>query len=135
MAPKIDLPQLRAALSELAPWLAEEHNGQAGLAAPARSTLATAVRGSARLLAHDAPGNSVELRIPPFVAVQAIAGPVHTRGTPPNIVETDPRTWLQLATGIIAWEDALDAGTLSASGQRAGEIARLLPVFPVAGLQ
>ena len=65
------------------------------------------------------PGRSVEVRVPPFVAVQAIAGPRHTRGTPPNVVETDPLTWLRLATGRVAWVDAVAANALRASGTRA----------------
>ena len=62
------------------------------------------------MLAAQAPGRSVEVRIPPFVAVQAVAGPRHTRGTPPNVVETDPVTWLRLATGRAAFADAVAAG-------------------------
>ena len=65
---------------------------------PGRAGHAT-VRLLAEILAAQAPGRSVEVRVPPFVAVQAIAGPRHTRGTPPNVVETDPMTWLRLATG------------------------------------
>ena len=80
-----------------------------------------------------APGASVEVRIPPFVAVQCIAGPRHTRGTPPNVVETDPRTWLLLATGLLRVEDAAASGALRLSGPRAGEIAGWLPVVRLSG--
>lgn len=80
------------------------------------------------MLADELPGHAVELRVPPFVAVQLIAGPRHTRGTPPNVVETDPRTWLRLATGLTSLEAERAAGTVDASGARAGEIARGLPV-------
>ena len=64
-----------------------------------RDALAATTRMLAEILAAQSPGRSVEVRVPPFVAVQAIAGPRHTRGTPPNTVETDPLTWLRLATG------------------------------------
>ena len=84
-----------------------------------RAALATAVRTLAELLAAQAPGRSVEVRVPPFVAVQAVAGPRHTRGTPPNVVETDPLSWVRLATGRLGFAAALAAGTLSASGNRA----------------
>ncbi len=107
------------------PWLRGDTD-----AAPARSELAAAVRLSARTLEQIAPGSSVELRVPPFVAVQCIEGPRHTRGTPPNVVETDPRTWLLLATGLAHLDDAVAAGTATASGSRAGEIGHWLPVVP-----
>jgi uncharacterized protein (TIGR03083 family) len=85
----------------------------------ARPALASTVRTLAEMLAALSPGRSVELRIPPFVAVQAIAGPRHTRGTPPNVVETDPLTWLRLATGRLGFAEALAAGAVTASGTRA----------------
>ena len=66
--------------------------------------------------------------MPPFVAVQCISGPRHTRGTPPNVVETDPRTWLLLATGLLRVDDAAAGGRLSLSGARAPEIAAWLPL-------
>lgn len=105
----------------LAPWL----HGEAE--SPERAVLARAVRLSLRALAADAPGNSVEVRVPPFAAVQCVAGPRHTRGTPPNVVETDPRTWLELATGVHSWAEALASGRVRASGTRA-DLARLLPL-------
>ncbi|WP_062541544.1 sterol carrier family protein, partial [Mycobacterium celatum] len=83
---------------------------------------------TARTLAEQAPGASVEVRIPPFVAVQCVAGPRHTRGTPPNVVETDPRTWLLLATGLLTVSDAQATGALRLSGSRAGDIAAWLPL-------
>jgi len=82
----------------------------------------------AEILAAQAPGRSVEVRVPPFVAVQAIDGPRHTRGTPPNVVETDPLTWLRLATGRLAFADAVATGTVRASGTRA-DLTRYLPVL------
>jgi putative sterol carrier protein len=66
--------------------------------------------------------------VPPFAAVQCIAGPRHTRGTPPNVVETDPRTWLELVTGRLSWVDAAAAGRLTASGIRAEDVAGWLPL-------
>ena len=98
-------------------------------AAPARPDLATAVRYLLQLLAEKAPGNSVEVRVPPFGAVQVLEGPRHTRGTPPNVVETDPQTWLALATGREEWADALAAGRILASGTRA-DLSDLLPLRP-----
>lgn len=92
-----------------------------------RETVAIAVRYLLQVLAETAPGNTVEVRVPPHGAVQCIEGPTHTRGTPPNVVETDAATWLQLATGSLAWADALDAGRLHASGQRA-DLSGQLPV-------
>jgi uncharacterized protein (TIGR03083 family) len=93
-----------------------------------RQTLATATRLLADAFAAKAPGNSVELRIPPYAAVQCVEGPRHTRGTPPNVVETDPLTWLRLATGRTDWQIALDAAELFASGERA-DLSPYLPVL------
>jgi hypothetical protein len=94
----------------------------------ARAVLATATRTLAELLAAQAPGHSVEVRVPPFVAVQAVAGPRHTRGTPPNVVETDPLTWLRLATGRLAFRVALADGRVRASGTRA-DLTDYLPIL------
>jgi hypothetical protein len=92
-----------------------------------RETTATAVRYLLQVLAEHAEGNTVEVRVPPYGAVQAIEGPRHTRGTPPNVVETDAATWVALATGQELWADAVAAGRVSASGQRA-DLAHYLPV-------
>jgi hypothetical protein len=92
-----------------------------------RTVVATAVRYLLQLLAAEAPGNTVEVRIPPHGAVQCIAGPNHTRGTPPNVVETDAQTWLALATGSLPWSEAVSAGRVSASGQRA-DLSAQLPI-------
>ncbi len=100
---------------------------------PDRADLAAAVRLTARTLAAQAPGANVEVRIPPFVAVQCVSGPRHTRGTPPNVVETDPRTWLLLATGLLRMTDASATGALQLSGSRAGEIQTWLPIVRLAG--
>jgi hypothetical protein len=95
---------------------------------PERSVQRAAVKESLAALVALAPGRSVEVRVPPFGAVQCIEGPRHTRGTPPNVVEADPRTWLALATGAQSWADALATGRLTASGSRAVEVAALLPL-------
>ncbi len=92
-----------------------------------RNTLATAVRYLLQLLAERAPGNTVEVRVPPFGAVQCIPGPRHTRGTPPNVVEMNPATWLPLATGKVTWADAMATGAVHASGQRA-DLSALVPL-------
>jgi hypothetical protein len=94
---------------------------------PDRTTLRAAVRILLATLAADAPGRSVEVRVPPYGAVQCIAGPRHTRGTPPNVVETDPMTWVEIATGRVTWADAVDAGRIRASGNRA-DLSAHLPV-------
>jgi len=95
---------------------------------PARAVLRAAVKQSLAALAAVAPGRSVEVRVPPFGAVQCVAGPRHTRGTPPNVVEADARTWLQLAAGRLSWTDAEATGRLRASGSRSGEVATALPL-------
>ena len=87
----------------------------------------TAVRFTLEELADVAPGNAVEVRVPPAGAVQAVAGPRHTRGTPPNVVETDVETWLALATGRLLWDDAVADGRVRASGERA-DLSGLLPL-------
>lgn len=92
-----------------------------------RATTATAVRFTLEELATVAPGRTVEVRVPPHGATQCIAGPVHTRGTPPNVIETDAATWLALATGGLAWEQAVGEARVRASGQRA-HLDGLLPL-------
>lgn len=95
---------------------------------PDRQARRIVVRTLADLLAAKTPGRSVELRIPPDAAVQLIAGPRHTRGTPPGVVETDPSTFLRLATGRLAWAKAMQAGLLRASGNRT-DLSAYLPLF------
>ncbi|MBI3692073.1 MAG: hypothetical protein HY239_15850 [Mycolicibacterium aromaticivorans] len=112
-----------AAVSAVSDWLRDDT-----VPTPDRAAIATAVRLTARTLAALAPGASVEVRVPPFVAVQCISGPRHTRGTPPNVVEADPRTWLRLATGLVDVDEASRLGALRLSGSRAGEVAGWLPV-------
>ncbi|MBT2543512.1 maleylpyruvate isomerase family mycothiol-dependent enzyme [Streptomyces sp. ISL-44] len=93
-----------------------------------RQALAACTRLLADALALKAPGGSVEVRIPPFAVVQCIEGPRHTRGTPPNVVETDPLTWIRLATGRTHWAAALDEAQVRASGERA-DLSALLPLM------
>ena len=83
------------------------------------ATVAMAVRFTLEELADRAPGRTLEVRVPPYGAVQCVEGPRHTRGTPPNVIETDARTWLDLATGQQDWAIALAGGTVHASGLRA----------------
>ena len=87
------------------------------------------VRELARAFAAGHPGRSVEVRVPPYVAVQCVEGPRHTRGTPPNVVETDPLTWLGLCCGRVQWGEAVRDGRLRASGERA-DLSGLLPWRP-----
>jgi len=100
---------------------------RAGFAAD-RVTTALAVRWSLQLLAQREPGRAVEVRVPPYGAVQMIAGQRHTRGTPPNLIETDPATWLRLVTGDLGWAVATDSGAVRASGTRAA-LGHLLPLM------
>ena len=79
------------------------------------------------VLEQRAPGRSVEVRVPPYAAVQAVPGVRHTRGTPPAVVETDPETWVALATGRLSWAEADAAGAISASGERA-DLSAYLPL-------
>ncbi|MEU4424238.1 sterol carrier family protein [Actinoplanes sp. NPDC024001] len=94
---------------------------------PDRPVLRDAVRALLTELSRRAPGRSVEVRIPPFGAIQCVAGPRHTRGTPPNVVETDPVTWLLVASGRLDWNDAVRDGRLRASGIRT-DLSEYLPL-------
>ena len=87
----------------------------------------SAVRFTLEELADLAPGHTVEVRVPPDGAVQAVEGPRHTRGTPPNVVETDPQTWLELVVGEVTWADAVHDGRVHASGERA-DLSSYLPL-------
>ncbi len=78
-------------------------------------------------LEQRAPGRSVEVRVPPFAAVQVVEGVRHTRGTPPAVIETDAETWLALATGRTTWHEAVDAGSVRASGERT-DLSAYLPL-------
>lgn len=92
-----------------------------------RSETATAVRYLLQALAETSPGHSVEVRVPPFGAVQAVEGPRHTRGTPPNVVELDAVTFVAIATGSLAWGEAASAGRVHASGARS-DLSSLFPL-------
>lgn len=122
MPRKIPAELGRAALGESMLALSEDQQ-------PPRAVQATAVRYLLQVLAERAPGHSVEVRVPPFGAVQVIDGPRHTRGTPPNVVEMDAPTWLALSSGELTWAEALTQGRISRSGSRA-DLATLLPLQP-----
>lgn len=131
--------EVRAAVDAAADWLGQiadvrRHNPARGdeKVGPHQGAVAAAVRGTLSLLESDVPGHSVEVRVPPFGAVQCVEGPRHTRGTPPNVVETDAGTWLLLATGEVSWAEAEAAGWLQLSGIRAAEIASALPLVRAA---
>ncbi len=95
--------------------------------APTGAELKDVVKALAKAFATAHPGRSVEVRIPPYTAVQCVAGPRHTRGTPPNVVETDPATWLALCTGTLAWAVAVRDGRVRASGERS-DLSGFLPL-------
>lgn len=78
-------------------------------------------------LVNRAPGRAIEVRIPPYAAVQCGEGPTHTRGTPPNVIEMDADTWLALANGKLSWQDAIENGQVSATGARA-DLSEYLPI-------
>ena len=99
---------------------------------PRPGALRAAARYLTGLLAARSPGRAVEVRVPPYAAVQCIEGPRHTRGTPPNVVEMDPVTWIRLAVGLLSWADALASGAVRASGVRA-DLAPYLPVLEMPG--
>ena len=92
-----------------------------------RADLKAATKHLLALLEQRAPGRSVEVRVPPFAAVQCVSGARHTRGTPPAVVETDPQTWIALATGDVAWADAVHEGHVRASGERS-DLSEWLPL-------
>jgi len=94
---------------------------------PDRAAVKAAVKASLAQLAARAPGRSVEVRVPPYAAVQVSGGATHRRGTPPAVVECDARTWLELAAGRLSWADAVDTGRLRASGQRS-DLSAYLPL-------
>lgn len=95
--------------------------------APDRAAVKDAVKRTLAALVAVAPGRAVEVRVPPYAAVQAIGGTTHRRGTPPAVVECDARTWLGLAAGTVTWSDAVADGRVRASGERS-DLAHLLPL-------
>lgn len=96
--------------------------------APDRAEAKALVKDTLALLVAVAPGRAVEVRVPPYAAVQAVGGTTHRRGTPPAVVECDARTWLALAAGTLPWDDAVADGRLRASGERS-DISALLPLL------
>ena len=108
----------------LAAW--QEAAGSPSGAVP-RTVTATAVRYTLEEVTARAPGNSVEVRVPPFGVTQCVEGPRHTRGTPPNVIECDAATWLGMVTGQLGWAEAVGAGKVAASGLRA-DLSSLLPL-------
>lgn len=124
---RIPLDEGRAAL---AAWLEASPPSSDSNSSPAavpRTVTATAVRYSLEEVTARAPGNSVEVRVPPFGVTQCVEGPRHTRGTPPNVIECDAATWLAMVTGQLSWAEAVEAGRVSASGLRA-DLSALLPL-------
>ena len=127
---RIDPEEGRAAVAQ---WVAAGTPPATVSAAPSaaaevpRSVIATAVRYSLEEVTARAPGNSVEVRVPPFGVTQCVEGPRHTRGTPPNVIECDAATWLAMVTGTLSWADAVGGGRVAASGLRA-DLSALLPL-------
>lgn len=103
------------------------HNCRVSVEPASRDQLALAVRYLLQRFEQDNPGQTVEVRVPPFGAVQAVDGPRHTRGTPPNVVELAPGEWVALATGHESWDSLIASGRISASGTRSN-ISALLPL-------
>ena len=85
------------------------------------------VKKSLAILVAKAPGRAIEVRVPPYAAVQCAEGPTHTRGTPANTIEMDAKTWLALASGELSWREAISSGAVIASGVRAD----LTPYLPL----
>ena len=94
---------------------------------PDRAAVKDAVNRTLAVLVEAAPGRAVEVRVPPYAAVQVVGGTTHRRGTPPAVVECDARTWLGLATGTVSWDDAVADGRVRASGERS-DLSHLLPL-------
>jgi len=112
--------------------LAQLAGAVAAAGEPDRAALRCACRALAQELAARVPGRTVELRVPPYAAVQCVAGPRHTRGTPPNVVEVQPLAWVRLAVGDLAWAEAARDGRLAASGERS-DLSEHLPLVRVSG--
>ncbi|GAB3407356.1 sterol carrier family protein [Flindersiella endophytica] len=121
-----DPAEAAAALDRVRPVLAGAGAGDSDSPA-APEDLRLLVRHYLARLSQVAPGNSVEVRIPPYAAIQCVPGPRHTRGTPPGVVETDPVTWIRLAIGELSWAEAVDEGRLIASGERT-DLSAYLPL-------
>ena len=100
---------------------------QSAASMPARTDVALAVRWLLQQLDRSAPGNTVEVRVPPFGAIQFVEGPRHTRGTPPNVVEMDALTFVALTTGTLDWATGVSSGAIHASGIRS-DISAFVPL-------
>jgi hypothetical protein len=68
------------------------------------------------LIKSEVPGKSVELRVPPYGAIQCVAGGNHRRGTPPNTVEMSGQTLVRLINEPALWSDLCESGEIRASG-------------------
>jgi hypothetical protein len=95
---------------------------------PSRDEVKAAVKATLAALVEVAPGRAVEVRVPPYAAVQAIGGATHRRGTPPAVDECDARTWLELASGRLDWTEAVADGRVRASGERS-DLSAFLPLL------
>jgi hypothetical protein len=94
-------------------------NAQIAIANPTNpELLANGVRTSLQWLGDQNPGRAVEVRVPPYLAIQILGGTTHRRGTPPAVVEMSPQTWLELFTKKLTWTDAVSSGKIIASGER-----------------
>ena len=120
--PKIADAEGRVALSAVS-------NAMTNGATPVPTDLALAVRWLLQRLDRSAPGNTVEVRVPPFGAIQFVEGPRHTRGTPPNVVEMDALTFVALTTGTLDWATGVSSGVIHASGIRS-DISAFVPLAP-----
>jgi hypothetical protein len=128
---------MRVTIASYRPLMPQEHEKSAAVEAalasladgvpPRREILREAVRALLSDLSAKAPGRSVEVRVPPYGAIQCVEGPRHTRGTPANVVEMDPITFVELAVGLGSWSDAVRDGRIQASGNRA-DISHLSPI-------
>ena len=117
-------------LLELVVHADDLHRSLPELEAPAlpREAVRLVVRALLDALVELAPGHSVEVRVPPFAAVQCLEGPRHTRGTPPNVIEAGPLTWIRVACGRVPWTEAVADGSVRASGERA-DLSTYLPLL------
>lgn len=116
-----------AAPAEVASALSRLREADQSGGRPDKADLRLLVKHFLAVLESRAPGASVEVRVPPYAAVQVIPGVRHTRGTPPAVVETDAATWIAMATGELTWPGAEQTGRVSASGQRA-DLTAYLPL-------
>jgi hypothetical protein len=106
-------PSQKEGLNALSKYLELEHKNQLD-----KDSLRTLIKYLLEILHKKVPGNSVEVRIPPFAAIQIIEGTTHRRGTPPAVIEISPEIFIQISLGEITWEKALTQGLIQASGQR-----------------